>query len=264
MSIRDIVSKFKSITPFILLSLLLHILAAWYLFNDRPLVNTPSEKVTPIKSYLIVSKPIPKKPASRDITAPKLNDEVERKTDTKLEPAPESLEIEKAKTPLEPRLTQPEQTSSNPNIEPPETANSNRSIVQTNEQPVTKQFSAASAAQSYFNQMQNEEINKLSQQSLAEFRQAKPLNEGFSQSSKQEVIDKLSAKYAAPNSGVKVIAETSHNEKLLSVKGNCFAVKRDENGDEQWLPSSACGYQDPFNGQLQKSLNKYIKKKINK
>lgn len=257
-------SKLKPIAPFLLLSLVLHIILAWYFYNKKLPAKTKPVQSKAVKSYLVVA-PI-------------------EQTETTQLPEPEPIKPEVKKELIEPvvkaekneisAISKQPQTQNELPIDQPvkdltkhqETKPQALATEQSTESPTTstKRFSAAAAAQSYLSQLQNNEINKLSSQSLTDFRQVKPLNDGFSQSSKQEVIDRLSAKYAAPNSGVKVVAETSHNEKLLSVHGNCFSVKRDENGDEKWLPSTACGYQDPFNGQLQKSLNKYIKKKPNK
>lgn len=255
-------SKLKPIAPFLLLSLALHIVVAWYFYNKKLPTRIKEKQTQAIKSYLVIA-PI-------------------KKTEQAQLPEPEPIKQEVNKVLIEPVAKTEineanatfKQTQKERIIEQPvkdlakhqERELQALATEQNSETPTTppKRFSAAAAAQNYLNQLQNREIDTLSSQSLSEFRQPKPLNEGFSQSSRKEVIDRMSAKFAAPNSGVKVVAETSHNEKLLSVHGNCFSVKRDENGDEKWLPSTACGYQDPFNGQLQKSLNKYIKKKTSK
>lgn len=257
-------SKLKSIAPFLFLSLVLHLVVAWYFYNKKLPARVKEKQTKAIKSYLVIAPTKQPEPEKPKLEEPVKADAIERKPEpssiTEVIDVSETQANKKTpkeqtnKQPTEKLVKQPE-----PKLQEPVTELSNPTPT-----PKTQRFSAAAAAQSYLNQLQNSEIDKLSSQSLSGFRQPKPVNEGFSQSSKKEVIDRMSAKFAAPNSGVKVVAETSHNEKLLSVHGNCFSVKRDENGDEKWLPSNACGYQDPFNGQLQKSLNKYVKKKPSK
>lgn len=118
----------------------------------------------------------------------------------------------------------------------------------------------------YIAELNSKKLNVLSQQAVQEYYQPKPLIDNSRKLSTNERLKAQSADFAPPGSGIIVLSESGPNEKTIVVDGSCMTVTETDlldpisRGASVWLLGGAgCQKYDKFNGQLQKSLDKYLK-----
>lgn len=247
----------NKLLTYVFASVLIHALIVWLAIKYSPNFNIRDEepKKPVLKSYLVFEKkqPEPKKQSLPELEPEQQAIDAEQIAETEPLTEPEQLSEVEAKQ----DITEPELVSSAPEV-------IQESSIPELPSPTTTQNRARSpyaAAQNYLNSLEQGEVSNLSQQSLTEFRKPKPLTQTFGQKSAEQYSQERSEAFAAKGSGVKVVAELGHGSTLVRVHGNCMMVKM-EKGEQVWTGSNACGPYDPFKGQLQKSLNKYLKRGI--
>ena len=150
-----------------------------------------------------------------------------------------------------------EQSVTNPaNIEQKDTLNSSPLVTKPNSVK-----SPYASARNYLDQLNQQQIGELSKQGFSDLTRAKPLNPSKGPRTTQQIIDERSEAFAGKGSGIKVVGQFANGDQMIRLHGNCVRITDDPvTGGQSWQASNACGKRDEFNGQLQKSLNKYLKK----
>ena len=209
-----------------------------------------------LKSYLVIAKP---KPPKAPVTELKSSD-IE----------PDSIPIK----------TEPEQIKSVTKDTKPKTEKVNETVstvvepktvdkIEQIEPPVTtivpsttiQKKSPYASARNYLEQFQQQQVSELSKQGFNQLTEVKPINPSRGPKTTEQIINERSNAFAGRGSGIKVVGEFANSDKLIRLHGNCVRITDDPiTGGQSWQASNACGQHDEFNGQLQKSLNKYLKK----
>lgn len=114
--------------------------------------------------------------------------------------------------------------------------------------------------------LNSKKLNELSQQSAQAYRQPEQLIDKSKIQSKNAQLKAQSADFAPPGSGIIVLSEFGPNETTIMVDDSCMTVTKTDlldpvdRGVSIWrLGGAGCKKYDKFNGQLQKSLDKYLK-----
>lgn len=264
--------KSKRSALYLSASIFIHIalVAIFALAPSRPNTLTKTEPVPIVNSYLIIAKPKVQPPAPQrqqpESAEPKPEPEQIVKQD-KVEPQAQDIDkpepprtspITETKTEASVESQQPEQpvVTTQPSALPKESGE----LIAGKNDNSKPSFNPYASAQHYLNKLEQEQIQSLSKQSLSSFNSTSPLGKNNGRKTAEQFNRENSEAFAAKGSGVKVIANLNHNETLVSINGSCMKVSLNERGEQVWTGSNGCGNQDPFNGQLKKSLNKYLKK----
>jgi hypothetical protein len=118
----------------------------------------------------------------------------------------------------------------------------------------------------YFQNLDSKELDKLSENSLDEFRKPKPLIDKSIPLSTNQRLKALSSSFASKNSDIIVLSEFGLDETTIMLGDSCFTITQTAlddkvwKGSSRWTGSNSCGKYDKYDGQLQKSLNKYLQK----
>lgn len=252
----------KKFLTYIFVSIVVHGLVLWLIIEFAPKFKSakPQQQKPIIKSYLLVTKPKPEtQPEPEPLQVQQASEHVIEEPATQ---EPSAREETESISPTEATLAESNDSSEQQAEQSKQETIAQEQIVQT-ANPVksskTRAPSPYAAAQSYLNSLEQDKITGLSQQSISELRQPKPLTNSFGRKSAEQYNQARSDSFAAKGSGVKVVAELSHGTTLVRLGKSCMMVKM-EKGEQIWMGSNACGAYDPFKGQLQKSLNKYLNK----
>lgn len=110
-------------------------------------------------------------------------------------------------------------------------------------------------------------LNELSINEVREMRRPKPLIDNTKVESKRAYQKRLSRDFAPKGTSILVLAEYGPDEKTIIVGDNCMTVTRTDLNDKVYSGGSvykfggqACASYDKYFGQLDASLNKYLKK----
>jgi hypothetical protein len=113
----------------------------------------------------------------------------------------------------------------------------------------------------YFQNIDSKELDKLSENSLDEFRKPKPLIDKSIPLSTNQRLKALSSSFASKDSDI-----IGPDETTIMLGDSCFTITQTAlddkvwKGSSRWTGSNSCGKYDKYDGQLQKSLNKYLQK----
>lgn len=252
----------KKLLTYVFVSIAVHGLVFWLIIEFAPRFKPakPQQQKPIIKSYLLVTKPKPEtQPEPEQLQVQQTSEPViEERATQELSAREETESVSSTETNLTESVDSSEQQAKQSKQE----AIMQEQVVQTVEQVKNSKTRAPSpyaAAQNYLNSLEQDKITGLSQQSITELRQAKPLTNSFGRKSAEQYNQARSDSFAAKGSGIKVVAELSHGTTLVRLGKSCMMVKM-EKGEQVWMGSNACGAYDPFKGQLKKSLNKYLNK----
>ncbi|OFI33461.1 hypothetical protein BFC17_04165 [Alteromonas lipolytica] len=118
----------------------------------------------------------------------------------------------------------------------------------------------------FITELNSKKLNELSQRSAHAYRQPEQLIDKSKKQSKDARLEVQSADFAPPGSGIIVLSEFGPNETTIMVEDSCMTVTKTDlldpinRGVSVWrLGGAGCQKYDKFNGQLQKSLDKYLK-----
>jgi len=256
------VKAWRHYSHYIIASLFIHLAIVLLVIQLQPIPKLPEPKNEIIKSYLAVAKPK---------SEPLKETEQLEETGQQLEQSESEQEIvEEVVSQQEPEAVVKEPVNSEPELvtqpteQTPQQQNEETAIETQQTQNLDKAPSRVrspyAAAQQYLQQMDTDQIKSLSRDALTSFRTPQPLNPEKGPKTTNQMIKERSEAFAPKGSGVLVLAESSHNDRLILLHGNCFRVTENERGEQQWQGSNGCGNYDKFNGQLKKSLDKYLKK----
>ncbi|MEP1446777.1 MAG: hypothetical protein ABJK37_11760 [Paraglaciecola sp.] len=118
---------------------------------------------------------------------------------------------------------------------------------------------------SYIKNLNEKEFNKLSGSALREFKKPKPLLSRTGPLSTNQKLKQLSTSFAPVGSDIVVLSEFGPDETTILLGDSCFTITQTAlddkiyKGASRWSRSNGCGKYDKFDGQLQKSLDKYLK-----
>jgi hypothetical protein len=118
----------------------------------------------------------------------------------------------------------------------------------------------------YIQNLHSKELGTISESSLNEFRKPKPLIDKSTPLSTNQRLKALSSSFAPADSGIIVISEFGPDEKVIMLGDSCFTITQTALNDKiwkgasLWAGSNSCGKYDKYDGQLQRSLNKYLQK----
>ena len=118
----------------------------------------------------------------------------------------------------------------------------------------------------YFQNLDSQELDKLSNNSLDELRKPKPLIDKSIPLSTNQRLKALSSSFASKDSNIIVLSEFGPDETTIMLGDSCFTITQTAlddkvwKGSSRWTGSNSCGKYDKYDGQLQKSLNKYLQK----
>ena len=111
------------------------------------------------------------------------------------------------------------------------------------------------------------EIEKLSRNASVEFHQAKPLIDKSKPKSRNQQLKSISPDFAPESLDVMVLGQNGPNETTIRIDGFCATLTETDlldpitRGATLWRNGgAACRKYDKFNGQLQISLDKFLKK----
>lgn len=246
----------NKLLQYLIYSIIVHILIIALVVMVKKKDVKIKAKAEVLKSYLIVA------PAKKKATKPPQPIEQEQPA-----PATESNELNEPKQKLKPEQptqhvieqNQP-QIASAPSAKPqqkqPESITSSEVKVKNNAAK-----SPYASAQNYLDRLNQQQIGELSKQGFSALTSTKPLNPNKAPKTTQQIIDERSEAFAGKGSGIKVVGQFANGDEMIRLHGNCVRITDDPiTGGQSWQASNACGKRDEFNGQLQKSLNKYLKK----
>lgn len=211
----------------------------------------PEPELTPSEENTVPKEAFPLKPELQANDSVDSTELITADNEVNTALKPEAIET------AEPEQAIPDETPPIQDLESHTQAEQNNTDTTPTSNILTSPFGAA---QNYFDQLNSNELNKLSKQALSDFNQPKALTKKKGTKDRAQMIKELTNEFAGPKSNIKVVAKNGHDETLLLLNGSCFQVKRNERNEQVWSSSNACGNYDPFNGQLQRSLNKYLKK----
>ena len=244
-----------------------------------------TNKTKPVKSYLFVKSPtiepevadMPEPVVEQNIqeeAAPVIQGLVEEQANVEAvkqettqeaiqEVIQESIKPETQTIEKQPELVQ--------NLESPELESSalESPQVESTTSKVTRNASSMRANTAKFIQdLNSQKLDELSFNEALEHRKPKPLIDRTKEKSKHAQRKALSTDFAPPGTDIMVLAEFGPNEKTVVIGDNCMTVTETDLNDKVYRGKSvykfggqACGGYDKFNGQLQKSLDKFLKKK---
>lgn len=260
--------KALQLPRYLLISIIIHGFLALALLHLMPAITPAPSKVESraIKSYLVLAKPVAVTNRSKpDPISKPIAPLPAKPLETKSKSQPQTQS--KAE-----KLTKPTnlQTLEQKNQAMAQAITNGQSTTIKAEKPISSKadksstaakFNPYSSASSYLQQQDQQQRLQLSQQSLQQLRVVKPLSQSGDNNRAEKLNQRYSERFAAKGSGVKVVAKLSHNETLVKVAGNCMKITIDNMGEQKWQGSTACRNDDAFDGQLQKSLAKYVKKR---
>lgn len=234
------------------LSILLHCVFIFGLVSFTFSHQKPKQEVKkqPIKSYLFFeSLPAVPEPVNKTID---MEGEVVVQQEHNKEKSAQSINPEEIELEIDPVA---KSSSGEKKAAPPDTT---ASLPSHKLQTVVAQ---------YFQNLDSKELDKLSENSLDEFRKPKPLIDKSAPLSTNQRLKALSSSFASKDSDIIVLSEFGPDETTIMLGDYCFTITQTAlddkvwKGASRWTGSNSCGKYDKYDGQLQKSLNKYLQKK---
>ena len=252
---------------FALLSIFLHGLVIYALFHGFKPYETAKPKLKSIKSYLIIEAPKPEVEAvAEPIQLQELPTQREQLSVKKPPDIPASTEEIKEShltTRKEEVRTQPEVSKVTGNKEEVNTIDISPTL---DTDKNDSQSSSLKGVSSYIQNLHQVEVERLSEGALRQYKEPKAIGDQSSEPNINKELRQSSASYAPKEANIIVLSEFGPNEKTILMDGKCLKVTTTElddpfwKGPKLWTSSNGCGKYDKFNGQLQKSLDKYLKK----
>lgn len=123
-----------------------------------------------------------------------------------------------------------------------------------------------SVVSQYIQNLHSKELERIAESSINEFRKPKPLIDKSIPLSTNQRLKALSSSFAPKGSDIIVLSEFGPNEKTIMLGDSCFTITQTALDDKVWKGASlwarshSCGKYDKYDGQLQRSLNKYLQK----
>lgn len=248
---------------FVLLSIVLHGVLIYALYHGF----TPYESIEPkkkaIKSYLIIEAPKPP-PASIPLQTP-----IDLKEQIALEKSPSVIAPPPEPEPKpKPELqTKPERTKAERDAKILKDEVNTIDISPTlGTDEMDSQSRSLKGASSYIQNLHQIEVERLSENALRQYKEPEAIGKQPSEPNINKELRQSSASYAPKEANIIVLSEFGPNEKTILMDGKCLKVTTTElddpfwKGPKLWTSGNGCGKFDKFNGQLQKSLDKYLKK----
>ncbi|MDP5031292.1 MAG: hypothetical protein NWQ54_18350 [Paraglaciecola sp.] len=118
----------------------------------------------------------------------------------------------------------------------------------------------------YIQNLHSDEVGRISESSLNQFRKPKPLIDKSTPPSTNQRLQALSSSFAPKGSDIIVLSVFGPDETTIMLGDSCFTITQTAlddkiwKGSSVWTKSNSCGKYDKFDGQLQRSLNKYLQK----
>jgi hypothetical protein len=234
-------------SKFLLISIIVHLALIFLIARGKLSSDIKDTRKENIASYIIFKQP----------TLPKVQDNTIKIADEKNEQLPEKQAI-KSEVKVAPLVKDngKEKTTVAAAAEVQE-----NSIVAA-EKPVT---SIKNATSRYIQEANNMALDELSSSSLSKFLKPKPINTNSSSTAAKRIQKDLDESFAPLGADITVVSQMG-SETLILHGESCYQVRETALDDKVyrgaavWTGSSACGKRDEFNGQLQISLDKYLKK----
>lgn len=242
----------SKLLQYLIYSIIVHIIIIALVVQVKKKDIKTKPKTQVLKSYLVVA------PVKKKATQPPSPIKQEQVTSSE-STAPEQESQSEQSVQLDTEPDKPQIVSS-----PPAQPSIERKDTQSSATVVAKPNSVKSpyaSARNYLDQFNQQQIGELSKQGFSDLTRAKPLNPNKGPRTTQQIIDERSEAFAGRGSGIKVVGQFANGDQMIRLHGNCVRITDDPvTGGQSWQASNACGKRDEFNGQLQKSLNKYLKK----
>ena len=254
---------------FVLLSILLHGLVIYALFQGFTPYENDKPELKSIKSYLIIEAPKLEAEASVKTEPIQLQEAPSQKEKLSVEkppePTPPAEEIIKSEltTPKEEVTSQPEVSKVTGSKEEVNTIDISPTLDTDN---MDSQSSSLKGVSNYIQNLHQVEVERLSEGALRQYKEPKAIGDPASEPNINKELRQSSTSYAPKEANIIVLSEFGPNEKTILMDGKCLKVTTTElddpfwKGPKLWTSSNGCGKYDKFNGQLQKSLDKYLKK----
>ena len=259
--------------------------------------HSPISQIQPLNSYLVIKPsrraqitPIPVEPVEFAILANEAEPEV---TKTTTEPSAEkepsadkepsaSKEPSADKEPSaskEPSAISPKKTASTdtiPDVLPQPDISHIQKLPTVSEQKLRPSIldgtnkATLFSTSKHLQTLNNNAIEEMAREAASDFRAPKALVDKSRELSTNQQMKLDSTSFAEGDTGIVVISTFGDNETTIMHGGNCFTVpstKLDDpmqRGPSVWMASSGCSGYDKFDGQLQKSLDKHLKKPLKK
>jgi hypothetical protein len=122
------------------------------------------------------------------------------------------------------------------------------------------------AVSQFIQNLHLKELGRITKSSLNEFTKPKPLIDKTIPVSTNQRLKALSSSFAPKGSDIIVLSEFGPDETTIMLGDSCFTITQTAlddkvwKGSSLWAKSNSCGKYDKYDGQLKRSLNKYLKK----
>ncbi|MGQ8364281.1 cell envelope integrity protein TolA [Glaciecola sp. 1036] len=251
--------QLNKIKPFAL-SLVIHVAIIVLIFGIALPEQQHIDEQPSLKSYLYIKPPVIEssiiepttvKPEHVNTVSPvEEANEIEKTTTVQNQPVPETVPIEIV------------------DEQPKKNAQAEQASLQNNATTNVNQTSTIlNSTAKFITDLNSKKLNELSQHSAQAYRQPKPLIDKSKEHSINAQLKAQSADFAPPGSNIIVLSEFEPNETTIMVEDSCMTVTETDlldpvtRGATLWrFGGAGCQKYDKFNGQLQKSLDKYLKK----
>lgn len=238
----------------ITVSISLHV-GAIFLLSDMTIPVSKPENKTQINSYLVIQA--------------KASPMTEQVREASPEPVP--VPVPRQEAPVEIKSTQEiDKSTEIPQVEADKTAADN--LPPLSNQPaltgktVLTSKRALQNTRSIIKQLHEQEVSALAKESLQVFSTPQAIKTKKRKSQKADLNNPYEKTFAPQGADIEVISTFGPNEMTLMMKGTCVTVEQTDLLDKVYRGAlilkgtGNCGKQDKFNGQLQKSLDKFLKK----
>lgn len=118
----------------------------------------------------------------------------------------------------------------------------------------------------YMQNLHSKELGSISETSLNQFRKPKPLIDKSNPLSTNQRLKALSASYAPKGTDIIVLSDFGPDETTIMLGDSCFTITQTAlddkvwKGSSVWTKSNSCAKYDKYDGQLKRSLNKFLQK----
>jgi hypothetical protein len=252
---------------FALLSIILHGLVVYAVFHAFKPYESTKPRLKPVKSYILIdtfkapTAPEPKIIQIEEPLAIKEMVPVETQADTS---EPQEAELQsQAATPSPENIANPEVVKV---TQTEDKINTIDIAPKLNPDIADSQPSSLRGVSSYIQGLHQVEVERLSEGALREYKEPKSLTNKSAEPNRNKELREASSTFAPKEANIIVLSEFGPNEKTILMDGKCIKMTTTElddqfwKGPKLWTSSNGCGKYDKFNGQLQKSLDKYLKK----
>lgn len=252
---------------FAILSILLHGLVFYALFHTFRPYEPPKPEA--IKSYLLIKTPKPQESPNQVQETPTEKEKISVEQPSNTPDTSDTNADPQASSPKEPAVPKEVTLPKQEVVKVTQTEDKINTIdiaPKLNADNTSSSPSSLRGVSSYIQNLHQVELERLSEGALRQYKEPKALGNKASEPNRNKELREASTSYAPKEANIIVLSEFGPNEKTILMNRKCITVPTTElddpfwKGPKLWTTGNGCGKYDKFNGQLQKSLDKHLKK----